>query len=84
MILLRCSNSFAISHPYRLLVSRLASAGNKRKRLTPEEQEIRQREDELFSKLADAPIVLDGFAQVLGEEAATKDARDESITDDDR
>lgn len=52
--------------------------------MTPEEQEIRQREDELFSKLADAPVVLDGFAQVLDEEAATKDAREEIIPDDDR
>lgn len=66
-----------------MLVSRLASAGKKRKRLTVEEQEIQQREDELFSKLADAPVVLDGFAQVLGEEAEKNDARDGSVTDDD-
>jgi hypothetical protein len=49
--------------------------------LAPEEQEIRQREDELFSTLADAPVVLDGFAQVLDEEAATKDAQDENAPD---
>jgi uncharacterized membrane protein len=45
---------------------------------------MRQQEDELFSKLADAPVVLDGFAQVLGEEAAIKDALEERIPDDER
>jgi hypothetical protein len=51
--------------------------------LAPEEQEIRQREDELFSALADAPVVLDGFAQLLEEEAATKDAKDGNPSDSD-
>lgn len=50
----------------------LASGSKKRKRLSPEELEIRQREDELFSKLADAPPVFDGFADMLSEEAAAK------------
>jgi len=48
------------------------ASGKKRKRLSPEELEIRQREDELFSKLADAPPACDGFADVFSEEAATK------------
>lgn len=54
------------------------ACGKKRKRLTPEELEIRQEEDELFSKLANAPPVFDGFADVLEEgEAAASAAKDD-------
>ena len=41
---------------------------SKRKRLSPEELEIRKQEDELFRKLQEAPPAFDGFQNVLDEE----------------
>jgi hypothetical protein len=51
---------------------------SKRKRLSPQELEIRKQEDELFRKL-EAPPAFDGFQNVLDEEDAKDDCSEVTL-----
>jgi hypothetical protein len=48
---------------------RIFSGGKTSTHLSPEEIEIRKKEDELFDKLKEPPEVLEGVMDVLGDEA---------------